>query len=62
MTMPDAPPTRLSYDLVDVFTLPPNIPFTGNPLAVVYGAQDLSQAQLQTIATRASSVPYAHRW
>ncbi len=42
--MPDA---HLSYEVVDVFT---SRPFAGNPLAVVYGADDLSTTQLQAIA------------
>ncbi|KAL7412065.1 hypothetical protein BDY24DRAFT_118973 [Mrakia frigida] len=40
----------LSYDLLDVFTLDPCKPFTGNPLAVVYGTEGLAQDQLQKIA------------
>jgi trans-2,3-dihydro-3-hydroxyanthranilate isomerase len=36
----------LSYEVVDVFT---DRPFTGNPLAVVFGAQSLATEQLQTI-------------
>src|SRR5256885_12053017 len=39
--------TRLRYEVVDVFT---DRPFTGNPLAVVYGADALSGGQLQAIA------------
>lgn len=37
----------LSYEVVDVFT---DRPFTGNPLAVVFGADDLAADQLQAIA------------
>jgi trans-2,3-dihydro-3-hydroxyanthranilate isomerase len=37
----------LSYEIVDVFT---DRPFTGNPLAVVFGADDLSGDQLQALA------------
>ncbi len=37
----------LEYEVVDVFT---DRPFTGNPLAVVYGADGLSTEQLQAIA------------
>jgi trans-2,3-dihydro-3-hydroxyanthranilate isomerase len=37
----------LDYHVVDVFT---DRPFAGNPLAVVFGADELSTAQLQTIA------------
>ena len=37
----------LSYEVVDVFT---DTAFTGNPLAVVLGADDLSTAQLQALA------------
>lgn len=39
---------RLDYDVVDVFT---DRPFAGNPLAVVYGAENLSTAALHAIAT-----------
>ena len=38
---------RLNYRQVDVFT---SQPFRGNPLAVVAGADDLSDAQMQAIA------------
>ena len=38
---------RLSYDIVDVFT---DRPFAGNQLAVVHGADDLTQAQCQALA------------
>jgi trans-2,3-dihydro-3-hydroxyanthranilate isomerase len=37
---------RLSYDVVDVFT---DRAFAGNPLAVVYGAEDLATTQLLAI-------------
>jgi trans-2,3-dihydro-3-hydroxyanthranilate isomerase len=37
----------LSYEVVDVFT---DRPFTGNPLAVVFGADGLATEQLQAIA------------
>jgi len=37
----------LRYDVVDVFT---DRPFAGNPLAVVHGGTDLSDAQMQAIA------------
>jgi len=37
----------LDYEVVDVFT---EVAFTGNPLAVVLGADDLDQASLQAIA------------
>ncbi len=37
----------LRYDIVDVFT---DRPFAGNPLAVVHGAGELSDTQLQSIA------------
>jgi trans-2,3-dihydro-3-hydroxyanthranilate isomerase len=37
----------LSYQVVDVFT---DRPFTGNPLAVVFGADDLAGGQMQAIA------------
>jgi trans-2,3-dihydro-3-hydroxyanthranilate isomerase len=39
--------TRLRYEVVDVFT---DRPFAGNPLAVVYGADELAGDQLQAIA------------
>ena len=39
--------SRLNYRQVDVFT---SQPFRGNPLAVVAGADDLSDAQMQAIA------------
>jgi len=38
---------RLEYDIVDVFA---DRPYTGNPLAVVYGAAGLETHQLQAIA------------
>lgn len=47
-------PKRLTYDLLDVFTTD-GVPFTGNALAVIYGAESLSQKQLQTIARGESS-------
>ena len=37
----------LSYHTLDVFT---ETRFAGNPLAVVHGADSLSDAQMQTIA------------
>jgi trans-2,3-dihydro-3-hydroxyanthranilate isomerase len=37
----------LSYEIVDVFT---DRPFAGNPLAVVFGADDLARDQLQALA------------
>ena len=37
----------LAYEIVDVFT---DRPFTGNPLAVVFGAEHLAGAQLQSLA------------
>ncbi|MDX6326272.1 MAG: trans-2,3-dihydro-3-hydroxyanthranilate isomerase, partial [Nocardioidaceae bacterium] len=39
---------RLDYEVVDVFTTEP---FAGNPLAVVYGADDLSPDQMLSLAT-----------
>ncbi|GAA2521046.1 PhzF family phenazine biosynthesis protein [Pilimelia columellifera] len=39
--------SRLAYDIVDVFT---DRPFTGNPLAVVFGGDDLDSAQMLTLA------------
>ena len=37
----------LEYEVVDVFT---STPFTGNPLAVVFGADDLPDTALQAVA------------
>lgn len=37
----------LPYEIVDVFT---DRPFTGNPLAVVFDAEDLAAEQMQTLA------------
>ncbi|HEV7896602.1 MAG TPA: PhzF family phenazine biosynthesis protein [Planosporangium sp.] len=39
--------TALRYEVVDVFT---DRPFTGNPLAVVYGADELAGAQMHALA------------
>ena len=39
--------STLSYEIVDVFT---DRPFTGNPLAVVFGAQTLDRTQMQLLA------------
>ena len=39
--------THLPYEIVDVFT---DRPFTGNPLAVVFGADGLANTQLQALA------------
>lgn len=39
--------STLAYEVVDVFT---DRPFTGNPLAVVFGADDLSRDQMQALA------------
>jgi trans-2,3-dihydro-3-hydroxyanthranilate isomerase len=39
--------TGLRYEIVDVFT---DRPFTGNPLAVVFGADELATSQLQALA------------
>jgi len=39
--------TKLAYEIVDVFT---DRPFTGNPLAVVFGAESLATEQLQALA------------
>jgi trans-2,3-dihydro-3-hydroxyanthranilate isomerase len=39
--------STLDYHVVDVFTA---TPYAGNPLAVVLGADDLSTAQLQSLA------------
>jgi trans-2,3-dihydro-3-hydroxyanthranilate isomerase len=39
--------SSLAYEIVDVFT---DRPFTGNPLAVVFGADDLATDQLQALA------------
>ncbi len=40
-------PTRLEYDVVDVFA---EQPYAGNPLAVVHGSSGLDTTQLQAIA------------
>src|SRR5919199_3567260 len=39
--------TRLRYEVVEVFT---DRPFTGNPLAVVFGGEALAGEQMQAIA------------
>jgi trans-2,3-dihydro-3-hydroxyanthranilate isomerase len=39
--------STLSYEIVDVFT---DRPFTGNPLAVVFGADGLASDQMQALA------------
>jgi trans-2,3-dihydro-3-hydroxyanthranilate isomerase len=39
--------STVAYEIVDVFT---DRPFAGNPLAVVYGAEDLGADQMQTLA------------
>ncbi|HWH00725.1 MAG TPA: PhzF family phenazine biosynthesis protein [Pilimelia sp.] len=39
--------STLVYEIVDVFT---DRPFAGNPLAVVFGAEELATAQLQALA------------
>jgi trans-2,3-dihydro-3-hydroxyanthranilate isomerase len=39
--------SSLAYEIVDVFT---DRPFTGNPLAVVFGADGLAGDQMQTLA------------
>lgn len=39
--------STLSYEVVDVFT---DRPFAGNPLAVVFGGDDLARDQMQTLA------------
>ncbi len=39
--------SSLEYEIVDVFT---DRPFTGNPLAVVFGAQALDRDQMQALA------------
>jgi trans-2,3-dihydro-3-hydroxyanthranilate isomerase len=39
--------STVAYEIVDVFT---DRPFTGNPLAVVFGAEALATDQLQTLA------------
>src|SRR5689334_13477508 len=40
-------PGDLRFDIVDVFT---GVPFAGNQLAVVHGAEDLDDAALLTLA------------
>jgi trans-2,3-dihydro-3-hydroxyanthranilate isomerase len=49
--LPGPDSTHLDYLIVDVFTFKAGAPFTGNPLAVVLGADQLSGAQCQTLAT-----------
>lgn len=44
---PSAEAAMLRFHIYDVFT---TTPFTGNPLAIVEGADDLSIAQMQTLA------------
>lgn len=39
--------STVAYEIVDVFT---DRPFAGNPLAVVYGAEDLAADQMHTLA------------
>src|SRR5688572_8419005 len=39
--------STVAYEIVDVFT---DRPFTGNPLAVVFGAESLAGAQMQALA------------
>src|SRR6185295_8852425 len=39
--------STLAYEIVDVFT---DRPFTGNPLAVVFGAEALGGEQMQALA------------
>jgi trans-2,3-dihydro-3-hydroxyanthranilate isomerase len=39
--------STVAYEIVDVFT---DRPFAGNPLAVVYGAEDLAGDQMHTLA------------
>jgi trans-2,3-dihydro-3-hydroxyanthranilate isomerase len=39
--------SKLAYEIVDVFT---DRPFTGNPLAVVFGGDDLAAEQMQALA------------
>ncbi|MEV4538847.1 PhzF family phenazine biosynthesis protein [Asanoa sp. NPDC049518] len=39
--------SSVAYEIVDVFT---DRPFTGNPLAVVFGAEDLAGSQMQELA------------
>jgi len=40
-------PQSLEYEIVDVFAA---APYAGNPLAIVYGADGLDQAQMQSMA------------
>jgi trans-2,3-dihydro-3-hydroxyanthranilate isomerase len=41
----------LSYDIVNVF-IADGKPYSGNPLAVIYGAEELSQEQCQALGRR----------
>lgn len=45
--MSEPGPGLLEFEVVDVFT---DTAFTGNPLAVVYGGEDLATAQMQALA------------
>ncbi len=45
--MSDPGPGLLEFEVVDVFT---DTAFTGNPLAVVYGAEELATGQMQALA------------
>jgi trans-2,3-dihydro-3-hydroxyanthranilate isomerase len=51
LTVPPLPGPFLDYAVVDVFVGDPARPFEGNPLAVVLGADALSTAQCQAIAS-----------
>ena len=39
--------STVAYEIVDVFT---DRPFTGNPLAVVFGGEELAATQMQALA------------
>lgn len=41
----------LSYDIINVF-IADGQKYSGNPLAVIYGAADLTQEQCQTLGRR----------
>jgi len=50
----------LSYDIVNVF-IADGERFSGNPLAVIYGAEKLSQDQSQALGRREYQMPSAAR-
>ena len=53
-----AVPKMLKYDIVNVF-LANSDPYTGNPLAVIHGGEELSTEQCQAFGRRASAIAYS---